>query len=157
MRKRLLLLSFLTATAVGMYADQFEILVVKLKNGTETEFFLKDKPQVRFEGTDLKVTSSLGDTSFALADVLRFTYTKREGTGIDEIIDNKKGIGIQDGVLVISQLEAGTNVSIYSLDGKLLRQSNAQHAGTFRLSLSELPSGIYLVKIDNVTYKITKR
>ena len=142
--KRLLLLMLLAGSYITMQADQVQALIVQLKNGSQTAFFLKDKPQVKFDGTNLKVTSTVGDTSFALSDVLRFTYAKKDPTGIGD-------------VLVISQLKANGDVSVYALDGKLLRQLKASHAGTYRLNLSELPAGLYLVKADNVTYKIVKR
>lgn len=156
MRQRLLLITLLTAFSIGMYAEQVETLIVKLKDGSETAFFLKDKPQVTFEGTDLKVTSQSGDTTFPLADVLRFTYALKDTSGINETFDRKSSVSFEDGVLVISEIKAGNTVSIYSLDGKLLNQLTPQHTGTYRLNLSELPSGLYLVKAGNITYKITK-
>ena len=140
-----------------MLADNLNTLVVKMKNGAETAFFLKDKPNVTFEGTNLKVVSEKTTTTFALADVLRFTYVKRDPSGINEQIVDPTEISYEDGVLVISQIKAGASVGIYALDGKLVRQLKAQRSGTYRLSLSELPTGLYLVKADNVTYKITKQ
>lgn len=142
---------------VRMQADQVETLIVTLKNGAQTAFFLKDKPQVKFEGTDLKVTSDAGNATFALADVLRFTYDKKDPSGINETVIDPTGVSFKDDILVISQLKANATVSIYALDGKLLRQLTAQRSGTYRLNLSELPAGLYLVKADNITYKITKR
>ena len=153
----LALLVLLTVFCVGTRAAQVETLVVKLKNGSETAFFLKDKPQVKFEGTNLKVTSSAGDATFALADVLQFTYDKRDTSGINETVTEPTGVIFKDDVLVVSQLKVNAVVSVYGLDGMLVRQWKAPHAGTFRLSLSELPSGLYLVKVDNITYKIMKR
>ena len=140
-----------------MLADNLNTLVVKMKNGAETAFFLKDKPNVTFEGTNLKVVSEKTTTTFALADVLRFTYVKRDPSGINEQIVDPTEISYEDGVLVISQIKAGASVGVYALDGKLVRQLKAQRAGTYRLSLSELPTGLYLVKADNITYKITKQ
>ncbi len=155
--KRLLLLMLLAGSYITMQADQVQTLIVQLKNGSQTAFFLKDKPQVKFEGTNLKVTSTVGDTSFALSDVLRFTYAKKDPTGISETVTDPTGVNFQGDVLVISQLKANGDVRVYALDGKLLRQLKASHAGTYRLNLSELPAGLYLVKADNVTYKIVKR
>ena len=66
-------------------------------------------------------------------------------------------ISMEEGVLVISQMKANSTVNVYSMDGKLVSQLTAQRAGTYRLSLSSLPAGVYLVKADNITYKITKR
>jgi hypothetical protein len=157
MKQRLLFLSLLLTCTVGAYSDdQVSTLIVTTKSGAETSFFLKDKPQVKFEGTDLKVTSSAGDATFALADVLRFTYAMREASGISETLDPETGITFKDNMLVISQVKQDSFVGVYSLDGKLVRQFTLQHSGTFRLSLSELPSGLYLVKAGNTTYKITK-
>ena len=157
MRRLQLLLLVLLAWPIGMLADNLNTLVVKMKNGAETAFFLKDKPNVTFEGTNLKVVSEKTTTTFALADVLRFTYVKRDPSGINEQIVDPTEISYEDGVLVISQIKAGASVGVYALDGKLVRQLKAQRAGTYRLSLSELPTGLYLVKADNVTYKITKQ
>ena len=158
MMKRLqLLLLMLLALPIGMLADSQNTLVVKLKNGAETTFFLKDKPNVTFEGTDLKVVSNKETVTFALSDVLRFTYVKKDASGIDETVVDPTEVSYQDGVLVISQLKQGASVDIYALDGKLVRQLKAYRSGTYRLSLSELPTGLYLVKADNITYKIMKQ
>ena len=157
MKRLQLLLILLLAWPIGVLADNLNTLVVTMKNGAETAFFLKDKPNVTFEGTNLKVVSEKTTTSFALADVLRFTYVKRDPSGINEQIVDPTEISYEDGVLVISQIKAGASVGVYALDGKLVRQLKAQRSGTYRLSLSELPTGLYLVKADNVTYKITKQ
>ncbi len=138
-------------------ADEVETLIIQLKNGTENEFFLKDKPKVTFEGTNLKVSAETGDISFALADVLRFTYAMRSPTGISEQVEDPTGVTFEGDILVISQLKANAVASIYALDGKLIRQLKPQRTGTYRINLSKLPTGLYLVKADNVTYKITKR
>ena len=144
--------------------DEVETLIIQMKNGSENTFFLKDKPKVTFEGVNLKVSATtgdvsfaLGDVSFALADVLRFTYDKRSTTGINEQVTTPTGVAFEGDVLVISQLKANATASIYALDGKLIRQLKPHRAGTYRISLSGLPTGVYLVKADNVTYKITKR
>ena len=157
MKKLQLLLFMLLALPIGMLADSQNTLVVKLKNGAETAFFLKDKPNVTFEGTDLKVVSDKETVTFALSDILRFTYGKKDPSGIDEMVVDPTGVSYEDGVLVISQLKQGVSVDIYSLDGKLVRQLKAYRSGTYRLSLSELPTGLYLVKADNITYKIMKQ
>ncbi len=146
----------LLALPIGMLADNQNTLIVKTKDGAQTTFVLQDKPRVTFEGTDLKVVSDKETVAFALADVLRFEYVKKDALGIDEDVVDPTGVSYQGGVLVISQLRQGASVAVYTLDGKLLRQLTASHSGTYRLNLSELPTGLYLVKADNVTYKITK-
>ena len=132
MKQRLLLSLLLMACVIGVRAaDKQNTLFVLTKGNVLHQFVLADKPKVTFEGTSLKVT-------------------------IDEIQDEPAGISQEGDVLVISQVKAGATVSVFALDGKLVRQLKPQRSGTYRLNLSELPSGLYIVKADNTTYKITK-
>ena len=153
-----LLLSMLTVPT-GMRADDKQnTLIVLTKDNVLHHFVLADKPTVTFEGTQLKVTCEKvsASASFNLADVIRFTYDGKSATGIDEMTVDPAEISMQDGTLVISQMKANSTVNVYSTDGKLVRQLKPHRSGTYRLNLSELPSGLYIVKADNTTYKITK-
>lgn len=137
-------------------------LVVLTKDNKQHEFqFAGKRPQVKFEGTSLRVIiSSKSEAEFAISDIIRFTYTNHDPSGIDDLtIDyNPTEIGFQeDGVLVISQMKEGAVVNIYGMDGKVITQFTAKHPGSCRLNLSPLPKGVYIVKADNITYKIMKR
>lgn len=139
-------------------ADPVMTLIVLTKDKAEHHFALSNKPKVTFEGKSLKVTCSKASASatFNLADVIRFTYKKVDPTGIDELIEDPTTLNFDDGVLVISNLKANATVGVYTLDGKPVKQLKAAHTGTFRLNLSELPSGVYVVKAGTITYKIAK-
>ena len=134
-------------------------LVVLTKDGAKTEFLLGDNPKVLFEGKNLRITSTKADVTYALADILRFTYVNTNPTGINELaeMDDPTEVSYQDGTLVLSQLKERAFVGVYSLDGKLVQQLRAGHRGTYRLNLSMLPKGVYIVKADTITYKIMKR
>ncbi len=160
MKQRLLLLSLLMICFIGVRAaDKQNTLFVLTKGNVLHQFVLADKPKVTFEGTSLKVTcekNASASYTFNLSDVIRFAYDAKSATGIDEIQDEPAGISQEGDVLVISQVKAGATVSVFALDGKLVRQLKPQRSGTYRLNLSELPSGLYIVKAGNTTYKITK-
>ena len=156
----IMLLLTMLLVPIGMRADDKQnTLIVLTKDNVVHQFVLADKPTVTFEGTQLKVTceKASASASFNLADVIRFTYDGKSATGIDEMTIDPAEISMEDGTLVISQMKANSTVNVYSTDGKLVRQLKTQRAGTYRLSLSSLRAGVYLVKADNITYKITKR
>ncbi len=160
MKKVLTFLLLLAMPMVMLAADKQNTLFVLTKGNVLHQFVLADKPKVTFEGTSLKVTcenNASASYTFNLSDVIRFAYDAKSATGIDEIQDEPAAISQEGDVLVISQVKAGATVSVYALDGKLVRQLKPQRSGTYRLNLSELPSGLYIVKADNTTYKITKR
>ena len=149
----------LTLSPIMRADDKQNTLIVLTKDNVMHHFVLADKPTVTFEGTQLKVTceKASASASFNLADVIRFTYDGKSATGIDEMTIDPAEISMEDGTLFISQMKANSTVNVYSTDGKLVRQLKTQRAGTYRLSLSSLRAGVYLVKADNITYKITKR
>ena len=139
--------------------DNYNMLMVYTKDGTATSFVLMDKPKVNFEGKNLHIVSRKADVTYAIADVLRFTYVRGTHIGIEDQADEYSAISYQedDGTLVLSQMKANASVCVYTLDGKLVKELTTQHAGTFRLNLSTLPQGVYIVKADTLTYKLLKR
>lgn len=155
-----LLLTLLLAQPAAMLADQLNTLVVLTKDNVQHQFVIAEtKPEVTFEGANLKVTcaKTAASATFALKDVLRFTYATSDGSGIDELADDPAAVSFDDGMLVISQLKANATVGIYNTDGRLVQQLKARRSGTYRLSLSQLPTGVYVVKAGDTTYKIMKR
>lgn len=137
-------------------ADNPVTLVVLTRDNAQHMFVLADKPEVTFEGIDLVVTCENSTTTFALADVIRFTYLNATDA-VEELTEDATTIDFKDGMVVINQLKEGASVAVYSVDGKLVRQLTARDTGNYSLNLSELPIGVYIVKADRVTYKIAKR
>ena len=152
----LLLASFLAMPVGIRAADKKNALVVLTKDKAQHQFLLTDKPNVTFEGKNLKVKVAKNTATFALTDVIRFTYKKVDPTGIDEPVAEPAELSFDDGILVISNIKAGTVVSVYTLDGKPVQQMKPARTGTYRLNLSQLPSGVYVVKAGTITYKIAK-
>ena len=147
----------LLLTALPATAQKQNALVVLTKNHTSHIFVLKDKPEVKFQGAELVITSEQATASFSVSDILRFTYEEEDVSKINELSDPESELSYRDGVLVISQLKKGSSVSVLTLDGKVVSQLNAGHTGTYRLSLSSLPAGGYTVKTGTVNFKIAKR
>jgi hypothetical protein len=160
MRRRMILLLavvLLTPMSSLWAADLVTTLIVLTKDNAQHQFALPDKPKVSFEGKNLIVVSDKTTTTFALSDVVRFTYKDLDPSGIQEVYIKDTNVSLEDGMLVVSQVKANSNVCVYSLDGRLVRQLAVKRAGTYRLNLSSLPFGVYLVKTGSLTYKITKR
>ena len=143
-------------TEQGSMVDR-KFLVVETKDHVKTTYMLSDKPQVTFEGNNLHIVSEKADATYNLLDILNFTYETQSVTGVSELREEPATIDYNNGELVVSGLKANNAVSIYAMDGKLVQQQTASRGGTFRLSLSSLPQGVYIVKVGNITYKIMKR
>ena len=137
-------------------------IIIFTKDLQQHEFQLAgNRPEVKFGVSTLQVIiSSAVQAEFSQDDVVKIAYKNPQQTDIDSPVADRNTAEINyqdDGLLVISRLSEGAAVSIYAMDGRLLRQLCASGDGTCRLDLSALPKGVYLVKTDSITYKIMKR
>ena len=156
LQRFLFLLALLVLAVPLRAADDPVTLVVLTRDNAQHMFVLADKPEVTFEGNDLVVTCVNSTTTFALPDVIRFTYLNATNA-VEEITNDETQVNFKDGMIVVNGLKANSSVAVYSVDGRLVRQLKAREGGNYRLDLSELPTGVYIVKADRVTYKIVKR
>ena len=78
---------------IGIWADSNPTLLVLTKDGAQAAYTLSEKPQVKFEGKNLHIVSSKVDVTYALTDIIRFTYADRDPSGIDELSDSRAEIG----------------------------------------------------------------
>ena len=133
-----------------------KMLVVTAMDGTTTKYLLDGMPQVRIEKPYLVISSGMASVSLPLENLQHMHYEKAtdEATAIGEIkvFDEKGGSERID----FSNLPADANVSIFTLDGKQLYSVRPGQGKNLSLPLGSLQSGIYLVKVNDVTYKIQK-
>ena len=135
----------------------YTVLTVYTKDGAHHEFQLFDQPQVTFRDGNLCIQTRKDEVSFALADVAYYNFEKGYFDSIEDATLPSEGLTFKDGEIVASQLPEGSVVSIYSLDGKMVASATASSSGTASLSLRALPTGVYVVKANDITYKILKR
>ena len=161
----LLLLSFLSISFQLLAEDETNYLVVKWKRKywSDTEYLYlpyTQKTKIRFpkEYYNSGVTKIITDSEvyeFETHLVIGILYTA-EKSSIQEITDfsedvkfTKKGIDLD-----ISKLN--TRFGIYTIDGKILMFDTLQ-PGKHSISLSHLTPGIYIVKLNNKSFKILKK
>ena len=156
LQRTLFLLALLVLAVPLRAANDSVTLVVLTRDNAQHMFVLADQPEVTFEGEDLVVTCLNSTTTFALPDVIRFTYLNATDA-VEEITKDETQVNFRDGLIVINRLKANAMVAVYSVDGRLVRQFKAHEDGNYSLDLNELPTGVYIVKADHVTYKIAKR
>ena len=133
-----------------------KMLVITAMDGTQTKYLLEGMPRVNIEKPYLIISAGGASVSLPLEQLQHIHYEKAtdEATAIEEIkmLDEKNSRERID----FNNLPVNANVSIYTLDGKLLYNVLATQGKTLSLPLGSLQSGIYLVKVNDVTYKIQK-
>ena len=157
MKRKLLTVLLLLSSIMAMADEPKSRLVVWAKDGTKTYFDLAESPKTTFRDNNLVITSESMTISYPLEQVLRYTYDLAS-TGIEGIGLEKTVLISQRGdALTLENLKPGTAVTLYTVDGKLVMAHAAGESRSVTISLSDRPSGVYIVKASNVTYKMLKR
>lgn len=131
-------------------------LVIWQKDGTKVSYDLDERPKTTFTTEDLVITTATATISYPLAKIQRYTY---EG-GALSVQDIKAGdirISHEGDNVIIKGLTNGKSVTVYSIDGKQLIAKRSDSSDSLTLSLANIPAGVYMIKVDEITYKFLKR
>lgn len=154
MKKLLLLLAVLFA-AFSAKADDW-VLQVLLSDGQVVSIKLSEEPRTTYQDGRLVITTNNYSVSYPLESVKRFTYVST-----DEVIDAIKAIEAtfsNDGeTLTFTSLKPHTKIYLYNVAGQLLKTFDSGNRDKIVISASQYPSGVYVVKVNGGTYKISKR
>lgn len=159
MKIKLTLMTLLLTMTVGLWAQNTtQRLVVWQKNGEKVYFNLAEEPKTTFEDGKLVIKTTKTTVYYHLENVLRYTY---EGE-----IPNVDGMKLKPGEIRFFQgkdkmafdgLPNGQDISVYSLDGKLLKTQTSHSGQQAVISLASYPTGTYIVKVGDATYKFQKQ
>lgn len=152
----LILLMILFGCQMGVKAQSVELhAVVTMTDGQEHVFVLTEEDQLSFEGQETLVVTSQGESEhLTIDDIRKIEFI--DVTGADEF-PNDTPLLYPNPVrqlLVIGNLHNTPLVSIYSIDGHLIRQFDAK--ANEPIDLSDLPSGLYILNMNDKNHKLLK-
>lgn len=161
MEKSLRIMATAGLLLCGFSAAQAQIKVVVLAQDESTSLStpLTDVKRIEVSGSTLNFigqsAGSLGQ--FSMSDVKKMVFTG--GTqGIGPVVSDKDELKltISGNILTVSGPEAALrgDVALYATDGRLLFQKKGWKGET--LDVSDLPAGIYLLKVNTTTFKFRK-
>lgn len=147
-----LLLSFLLPSISK--ADDM-VLQVWQSDGKVLNINLNEEPVTTYADGKLIITTTKTTVTFPLEQVVKYTYTS--ATGISSPAAMSSVVSADGETVTFTGLKPGTVVSLYSVAGQLLTTVTATGQSKTTVSVSRFPVGVYVVKANGVTYKITKR
>ena len=138
-------------------AAQSTQIVVFLNDGTEQTYYLTEADRLYFEdNTKLVIEEVINKSAVTipLADIRKITCN--EYVGLAEESSQELAIfpnPVHD-VLTLRNLQGKQNVSIYAIDGRLVKSFETSENQI--VDISDLPIGLYLVKTQTQTLKMIK-
>lgn len=93
--------------------------------------------------------------SFAVSDIRKMTFG--EGVGIQDIVTETFKVypnPVRNELYVSGNNPGSYRYALYSIDGRMLQQGEVGNGET--IHTSDIPAGLYILKINNTSLKINK-
>lgn len=137
---------FFLLLSVESKAIEAKQLVLQSNDGTRVSYLLRHQPTMNFEGNSLIVTSQGTSVVYAIEDTKKMVYETVE-------IEETEGI---ESVPFHELMQANGRIRVYTVNGLEIGEGKLEN-GDWRLVIDDLPAGAYIVKINEITYKIIKQ
>ena len=154
--KRLLLSIVLFGSAMFVSAIELNALILHMKSGKQVTCFLKEQPKVSFVENDLIINTDFGETCYQVGDIVKFTYSYVDPNHIDDILASNICFNFDGQTLSAKNLEPSSNVSIFSIDGILLRSAKVADNGEISVDIPLTLGSVIIVKTSELNFKVRK-
>lgn len=159
MKKKLGLVALALALTSGWSTMQAQVkLVVHSVDGTLLEANLGDVKSLAFKETGFNLSSKANQLlgQFAFKDVKKIEFLSTT-TGVSDVIANSSqlGLNISHNALKITGWNGNsTPVNIFGVSGQCY-YNEANWNGS-EIDITTLPTGVYVLKVNNETFKFRK-
>lgn len=140
--------------AVTMSAAVGGTLIVTTLDGNKQAVDLTDKPIITMDDSELVIKLTDSELRFNTQQVVDFRYS--DITNVDITEYKTSSIQQNSDNLRFTADKSDLNVRISNVAGIVLNSFKVEAGTTENISLGNLSSGLYLVTVNSVTYKIIK-
>lgn len=150
MRKLLLSLLALFCSIVAKAEDKS--LIITFSDNTTQTFVLSALPQITMANNKMTISAGSTTAEYDLYKIKTFTFSGT--TGIENIENNSSIIAEGDKIIIEG---ANANVRIFSVDGKTATLKTTSLSNSTIIDISSLGRGVYIIKANDKTLKISKK
>lgn len=132
------------------------VLQIWQSDGQVMTINLNDEPCTTYSEGNLVITTTTTTITFPMEKVTHYVYASVP-SGIDAVKSSQMKLSADGETLTLTNLKSEASVLLYNVAGLLLATVKPDAASRAVISISNLPAGVYVVKANDVTYKMTKR
>lgn len=127
-------------------------LIITFSDNTTQTFVLSALPQITMANNKMTISAGSTTAEYDLYKIKTFTFSGT--TGIENIENNSSIIAEGDRIIIEG---ANANVRIFSVDGKTTTLKTTSLSNSTIIDISSLGRGVYIIKANDKTLKISKK
>ena len=152
--------SHMPVSAQTSDTGEMNYIIVWDNGGGNISFPLQEKPIFKYL-TDQSVVSCITTETtidLPLGDVCKYTLaTEPPVPTLVENVTTDGEMAYRADRIYLSHFASGTMVSIFKVDGAAVASYRADASGNVVIATDGWTEGIYIIKVNNVSYKISKK
>lgn len=147
MKAKNILAALLLMVSTNMMADKYLTITY---SGLEQNIALPIVQRITFEGGYVVVTTTEGTHSYPISVLDKMTFTE-SADAIKTLAEQTENMAWKDGTLSV---RGDGMLRIYNMAGALISIANVKEGAN--ISLDNLPSGVYIVRMGDKAIKLRK-
>lgn len=159
--KRVLFILYICCCCLKIAAaDINTILRIELKDGTNHDYLLADRPQINFEDDKVVFLCKSVSTSYNRDNVRNFVFLDDSGTRIQQLKsgDTRFSYSVGAKQVTIEGNLSYEEIKVYSVSGQQYNPEVTYSSNQVIIFLAPLPNGCYVINIGNKqSIKIIKK
>lgn len=132
-------------------------IVIEMAGGKRTEYALTETPKLTYNDNTVTLTTTKGSVEFTATDIVKVVLTDIRATSIDAVETEQRSFQLSNDEVRMSGLAADEIVKLYNVGGKLLSTWRTASSGELIIKLSDLKQGIYIIKANQQSLKVTRK
>ena len=136
-------------------ADTNPALVLTLKDGETHTVELIRKPRITIDDDQFTIVCDDISLGFELNNISGYKF--QNVSEISAPVSNRPLLKINDDYIFIVTTDKGCDLSLTSTDGIVVFRHRIEPDNSEQINLSDYLPGIYILTVDSLTTKITKR
>lgn len=156
MKKLLLSLAMAACTmfAWGAETDGYNCLRCHLQNGSHMDVVLHEDITITFNDSHLVATSSKATVEVPKSDLSIFEHLYVPGAGINDATE-ETAANFDGNSIIFSGLPENSSIRVFDLEGRCMKETTVSGSGY--ISLTDLSQGVYVINVNNKSFKVTLR
>ena len=153
-------ISHSAASADTAGPEDMKYIIVWDNDGGRISFPLEENPTFKYK-IDESIVSCITTSNtidLPLKDVRKYTLDTQPVTPTSiEDAESEGRMSYQADRIYLSNFNAYTVAGVYTADGAMVGSYKADAEGSLTIPMGNWTSGVYIVKVNNVSYKIYKK
>ena len=128
-------------------------------DGEVSTFKFEDNPKIEVKEGQMVVSFNSIEVSFDYSNLQKMVYQSSSDvtTGVASVLDDQPVILLEGDEIKVNPLQKDAQISIYDTTGVLVESRNLKAGESHKISVADLSRGIYIITLNNTTYKILKK